>query len=144
MIVDTSAIIAILRGEPDRAAFALAMEHASVLRMSAATYLEAGIVFDAARDPVASRRFDDFLTEGAFIIEPVTRDQARIAREAYWDFGRGSGHPAKLDFGDCFSYALAKALGEPLLFKGDDFARTDIVAAIRDATAALVRRRGIC
>jgi len=78
---------------------------------------------------VASRRFDDLVREANLIIEPVTEAQARIARDAYRDFGRGSGHPAKLSFGDCFAYALAKIAGEPLLFKGDDFAHTDIAAA---------------
>ena len=78
---------------------------------------------------MASRRFDDLVREANLIIEPVTEAQARIARDAYRDFGRGSGHPAKLSFGDCFAYALAKIAGEPLLFKGDDFAHTDIAAA---------------
>lgn len=88
-------------------------------------------MIDASRDPVASRRFDDLVREAEFVIEPVTAAQARLAREAYRDFGRGSGHPAKLNFGDCFAYALARDTGEPLLFKGKDLARTDIRPAIK-------------
>ena len=86
-------------------------------------------MIDGSRDPIASRRFDDLLRVGEFSIEPVTEEQARIAREAYRDFGKGSGHPAQLNFGDCFAYGLAKVTGEPLLFKGNDFSRTDIAPA---------------
>jgi ribonuclease VapC len=129
MIIDSSALIAILRAEPDAERCAQAIEAASDCRLSAASFVEAAAVIDSSRDPVASRRFDDFLREAAIIIEPVTEEQARIAREAYRDFGRGSGHPARLNFGDCFAYALARALGEPLLFVGGDFGHTGIVAA---------------
>jgi ribonuclease VapC len=87
-------------------------------------------VIDGSRDPVASRRFDELLLTAEFVIEPVTEAQARLARDAYYDFGRGSGHPARLNFGDCFAYALAKDLREPLLFKGEDFKHTDIVSAL--------------
>ena len=83
-------------------------------------------MIDGSKDPVASRRFDELIEAAQIAIEPVTEAQARIARQAYRDFGKTSGHPAKLNFGDCFSYALAKAKGEPLLFKGDDFSRTDV------------------
>ena len=86
-------------------------------------------MIDGSRDPIAIRRFDDLVKEARIVIEPVTEVQARIAREAYRDFGKGSGHPAKLNFGDCFAYALAKTTGEPLLFKGDDFIQTDIIPA---------------
>jgi len=130
MIVDTSALIAILRDEPEAVACAKAIEAAISCRVSAANFVEAALVIDSSRDPVASRRFDDLCREAHLAIEPVTEAQARIAREAYRDFGRGSGHPAKLNFGDCFAYALAKVSGEPLLFKGDDFAHTDITAAL--------------
>lgn len=130
MIVDTSALIAILRGEPEAPALAYTMQAAETRRLSAATYVEAGVVIDGARNPASSRWFDAFLQEGAFVIEPVTAEQAKIAREAYRDFGRGSGHPARLNFGDCFAYALAKALNEPLLFKGEDFAQTDVKRAL--------------
>jgi ribonuclease VapC len=130
VIIDTSALIAILRDEPEAADCARAIEAASDRRISAANFVEAAIVIDGSRDPVASRRFDDLVREAQLVIEPVTEAQARIAREAYRDFGRGSGHPARLNFGDCFAYALARARGEPLLFKGADFAHTDIARAL--------------
>ena len=130
MIVDTSALIAILRDEQDALTYARAIASAPIRRVSAATYVETAAVIDGSRDPIASRRFDDLLREARFVIEPVTEAQAHIAREAYRDFGRGSGHQARLNFGDCFAYALAKAMNEPLLFKGDDFTRTDITSAL--------------
>jgi ribonuclease VapC len=130
VIVDTSALIAILRDEPDARLYANAIEQADSRRLSAANFVEAAAIIDSARDPVASRRFDDLCREAELTIEPVTEAQARIAREAYRDFGRASGHPAKLNFGDCFAYALAKAKGESLLFKGSDFAHTDISKAV--------------
>jgi len=126
MIIDASALIAILRDEPDAASYGRAIEQANERRLSAVNFVEAAVVIDANRDPIASRRFDELLTEAQIVIEPVTEIQARIARDAYRDFGKGSGHRANLNFGDCFAYALAKATGEPLLFKGDDFRRTDI------------------
>src|SRR5476649_1842747 len=130
MIIDASAIIAILRDEPEAALFARAIANVTNRRVSAVNFVEAAVVIDGSRDPIATRRFDDFIAEANFSIEPVTEAQAHIARNAYRDFGRGSGHPAKLNFGDCFSYALAKAFGEPLLFKGGDLAHTDIVVAV--------------
>jgi ribonuclease VapC len=87
-------------------------------------------VIDASRDPIAARRFDDFIREADISVAPVTENQAQIAREAYRDFGKGSAHPARLNFGDCFAYALAKESGEPLLFKGDDFSHTDVVPVL--------------
>ncbi len=126
MIVDTSALVAILRAEPEAATYADAIENAATRRISATNFVEAAVVIDGSRDPIASRRFDDLCREAELIIEPVTEAQARTAREAYRDFGKGSGHPAKLNFGDCFAYALAKIAGEPLLFKGDDFSQTDV------------------
>jgi ribonuclease VapC len=126
VIVDTSVLIAILRDEPEAPVFADAIAGAEVCRTSAASFLETAAVIDSNRDPVASRRFDELLATAQIIIEPVSEMQARIAREAYRDFGKGSGHPAQLNFGDCFTYALAKETGEPLLFKGDDFHHTDI------------------
>lgn len=129
MIVDTSALIVILRDEPDALSYAKAIAKASVRRISAANYVEAAAVIDASRDPIASRRFDDLLREAQVVIEPVTEAQARLAREAYRDFGRGGGHRARLNFGDCFAYALAKAANEPLLCKGDDFGHTDVKLA---------------
>jgi ribonuclease VapC len=130
MILDTSAIIAILRNEPDAAGFAQAIEDAAHRRISAVSYVEAAAVIDGSRDPVASRRLDDLLREAEVAIEPVTEAQARVAREAYRDFGKGSGHPAKLNFGDCFTYALARVMNEPILFKGDDFPHTDAKSAL--------------
>ena len=97
--------------------------------VSAANFVETALLIDGSRDPIASRRFDDLVKEAHIVIEPVTELHARIAREAYRDFGKGSGHPAKLNFGDCFAYALAKTAGEPLLFKGDDFIHTDVISA---------------
>jgi ribonuclease VapC len=131
MIIDTSAVLTILRNEPEARTFAQLIEEAVSRRVSAASFVEAAVVIDASRDPVASRRFDEFFQEARFVIEPVTETHARIAREAYRDFGKGSGHPAKLNFGDCFSYALAKVTREPLLFKGSDFLHTDITPAVR-------------
>ncbi len=130
MIVDTSAIVAILRDEPDAESFASAIADAKICRVSAVNYVEAAAVIDGSRDPIASRRFDDFFREATFSIEAVTLEQARIAREAYKDFGKGSGHPARLNFGDCFAYALAKAACEPILFKGQDFKHTDLTPVL--------------
>jgi ribonuclease VapC len=129
MILDTSALIAILRLEPEAAEFARIIERATQPRISAVSYVEAAAVIDGSKDPVASRRFDELIEAAQIAIEPVTEAQARIARHAYRDFGKTSGHPAKLNFGDCFSYALAKAKGQPLLFKGQDFSRTDVRGA---------------
>ncbi len=130
MILDTSAVIAILRDEPEAIRFAEAIENATHRRISAVNYVEAAAVIDGSRDPIASRRFDELLREAEVAIEPVTENQARMARAAYRDFGKGSGHPARLNFGDCFAYALAKAKREPLLFKGEDFAHTDVTRAL--------------
>ena len=105
------------------------MTNAPGLHLSAASYVEVGAVVDAARDAIASRRFDELLEMFQVIIEPVTASQARRAREAYRDFGRGSGHRAQLNFGDVFSYALATELRMPLLFKGRDFSETDVMTA---------------
>lgn len=133
MVIDTSALIAILRAEPNAPACAAAIEAAAIRRISAANYLETAVVIDGSRDPVASRRFDELVTEAALSVEPVTAHQAEIARAAYRDFGKGSGHPAGLDFGDCFAYALASDAGEPLLFVGNDFTHTDLRSALAGA-----------
>lgn len=130
MIIDTSAIIAILRDEPGAQSFAEAIETTRNRRVSAANYVEAAAVIEGNRNPIASRLFDDFFQEANFTIEPVTTEQARIAREAYRDFGKGSGHPAALNFGDCFAYALAKVMREPILFNGHDFTHTDLRPAL--------------
>ncbi len=130
MIVDSSALLALLRGEPESAIFAQAMESAPIRRISAANLLETAIVVDNARDPMASRRFDELIHEAQLVVEPVTEEQVHIAREAYRNFGKGRGHGAQLNFGDCFAYALSKTMEEPLLFKGADFRQTDIASAI--------------
>lgn len=98
--------------------------------MSAGTYLETAVVVDANRDPVLSARLDELLAVAEVTIEPVTQRHAEIARQAYRDFGKGSGQRAGLNFGDCFAYALARDSGQPLLFKGDDFSRTDLTPAL--------------
>jgi ribonuclease VapC len=133
MIVDTSALIAIVKAEPEAGAFAAAMEAAEVLRISAGTYFEAAIVTDGYRSPKLSARLDEILAHAKMVIEPVTVEQARIARQAYRDYGKGSGHPAGLNFGDCFSYALAREKREPMLWKGDDFGHTDIRSGLTKA-----------
>jgi ribonuclease VapC len=130
VILDASALIAILRAEPEAEAFADALAGATAPAVSAASYLEAGIVIDAQRDPVASRLLDLLIDEFDIAISAVTATQARIARQAYRDFGKGSGHPARLNFGDCFSYALAIERRSPLLFKGADFPHTDVLTAL--------------
>jgi ribonuclease VapC len=130
MIIDTSALVAILRDEPEAEICARAIESATARRLSAVNFVETAVVIDGSRDPIASRRFDELLREAGVRIEPVTEIQARLARDAYRDFGKGSGHSAKLNFGDCFAYALAKTTGESLLFIGADFGPTDIMSAI--------------
>jgi ribonuclease VapC len=130
MIIDTSAIVVILRDEPEAPACAKAIANTSSRRVSAVNYVEAAVVIDGSRSPVSSRRFDDLFREAQLIVEPVTEAQARIAREAYRDFGKSTGQRAGLNFGDCFAYALAKVTGEPLLFKGDDFRHTDVTPVL--------------
>lgn len=130
MIIDSSAVVAILRAEPDAARYADAIASAQIRRISAVNWLESAIVLSDPADPVTGRRFDEFVREAQLRIEPVTARQAEIARAAYRDFGRHSGHPARLNFGDCFAYALAADSGEAILFKGDDFAHTDLQSAM--------------
>jgi ribonuclease VapC len=131
VIVDTSALLAVLFDEPDAATFGALIDDAAACRLSAASFLEAAIVVDRTRSPVPGHRLDDLVRAADMIVEPVTEEQARIAREAYRQYGRGRGHLAGLNFGDCFAYALARVTGEPLLFKGDDFIHTDITPALR-------------
>lgn len=131
MILDTSAIIAILHGEAESELFRKVISQNRPLRLSAGTYVELGVVGLRARSPKIDRSIDDFIARAEIIIEPVTERQARIAREAYRDYGKGSGHPAGLNFGDCFAYALARDKGEPLLYKGVDFAHTDVRSALK-------------
>jgi ribonuclease VapC len=131
IVIDSSAIIAILLQERGFEACADAIANKRPAYMSAATYVEASIVIDGRRNPQLSRRLDDLSSEAQIIIEPVTPKQALIAREAYRDYGKGSGHPAGLNFGDCLAYALARDRGEPLLYKEADFAETDLRPAVR-------------
>jgi ribonuclease VapC len=128
MVIDTSALLAILLGEPEVGAFNEKIEADATRLLSAASYLEAAIIIDDRLGQEGGRDFRLFLLEADFEIVPVTIEQADVAREAYHRYGRGN-HPARLNFGDCFAYALAKVSNEPLLFKGDDFAKTDIVAS---------------
>jgi len=129
MIVDTSAILAILFEENDAELYARALAEADSCRMSAANFVEAAIVVDTQTKDKGSRQFDAFFRRAGIAIEPVSEEQAHVARQAYADFGKGR-HPASLNFGDCFAYALAKVTGEPLLFKGKDFKKTDIISAL--------------
>lgn len=129
MIVDSSAVLAILFDEKDAETFARILTEADSCRMSAANFVEVAIVVEAQTKNSGSRQFDAFFRRAGIVIEPVTEEQAHIARQAYTDFGKGR-HPVGLNFGDCFAYALAKASGEPLLFKGKDFKKTDIASAI--------------
>lgn len=130
MIVDTSAIMAIVKDEPEAQAFATLLASSPVNRISAATLVETSIVIDRSLPASAHGRLDALLDSSAMVIESVTAEHADLARTAHQRFGRGSAHPARLNFGDCFAYALAKATGEPLLYKGDDFGHTDIRSAL--------------
>jgi ribonuclease VapC len=130
VIVDTSAIVAMLWTEPEAEAVANNIYTAGGATLSAANYLEAGIVIDGDKDPVMSTALDTLIRDLEIEIAPVTVSQAKLARQAYRDFGKGSGHPAQLNFGDCFAYALAAESGEPLLYKGDDFAHAGLARVV--------------
>ena len=121
MIVDTSAVVAIIRREAEARRVTEMIVDAEAPQMSAANYLEAGIVLDREANGLLEPELDGLLTELRIVVAPVTASQARRARDAHRNFGRGSGHPAKLNYGDCFAYALATETGRPLLYKGDDF-----------------------
>ena len=129
MIVDTSALIAILAEEPDSEVYIQAISRAPGCRISAGNFLELSIVIDGQFGAEVLRQCDALFRRVAMVIEPFTVEQAHVARQAFHDFGKGR-HAAGLNFGDCFAYALAKATGEPLLFKGDDFRRTDVISAL--------------
>jgi ribonuclease VapC len=126
LIVDSSALMTIVLDEPQAAACLGALLESPANRMSAATFLEAAIVADRLPDPNDRARFDRLIDRLDIVAEPLTARQATIAREAYGRFGKGIGHPARLNFGDCFAYALAKDFDEPLLFVGRDFVHTDV------------------
>ena len=128
MVIDTSAVMAVLLDEPERGRFTALIGAATPRRMSAVTLVEATMVFEGRKGPAGAGRVDRFVEDGEIEVVPVSVDQARLAQEAFRRFGKGR-HPAGLNLGDVFAYALARATGEPLLFKGDDFARTDIAKA---------------
>ena len=129
MIIDSSALIAILFAENDAARYATAISEADINRISAASFVETAMVVEYYAGLRGGHLFDDLLRRARIVIEPVSIEQAHLARQAFRDFGKGR-HAAGLNFGDCFVYALAKSFAEPLLFKGSDFAKTDIVAAV--------------
>lgn len=128
-MIDSSALVAILLGEPERDRLLGAIRATGRCALSAAGYVECGIVIDSRGRPGASRRFDLLLESEGIEVAPLTATQAAIARQAHVEYGRGSGHAARLNLGDCFAYALATDLGEALLFTGDDFGHTDVVRA---------------
>jgi ribonuclease VapC len=130
VIVDTSALMALINREADAESYAEALAGAHSPAISAATFLETAVVVDARRDPAASRQLDSLMRAAALEVVDVTYEPARVARDAFRDFGKGSGHPARPTFGDCFAYALASVREEPLLFNGDDFVHTDITPAL--------------
>lgn len=130
MIVDSSVLVAILQEEPEAPSLLKTLAgHQGILRLSAANYLETAIVIDCNSSAELSTRLDALIAELGIEIVPVSPQHASIGRVAYRTYGKGN-HPARLNFGDCFAYALAKATGEPLLFKGDDFVHTDVTAAL--------------
>ncbi len=131
MIVDASALLALVLDEADARRFAEAMAGAPTLRMSAVNWFEAAMVVDRRGDPFARNRFDDFVNRFGIMVDPVDRSHAELARNAWEQFGRGR-HKAKLNFGDCLAYGFAKGEGEPLLFKGNGFSETDIEPALKD------------
>lgn len=128
MILDTSALVAILFEEPEAEDFARLILESDVCRLSVANRLELAMVLERQAKAEAARQAEAFLRAAAIVEEPVTLQQGTLARQAFYDFGRGR-HRARLNFGDCFAYALAKAMDEPLLFKGHDFAKTDVRVA---------------
>jgi ribonuclease VapC len=130
MIVDSSAMVAIVWAEPEAKPFIAAIVGSDRATMSAANYLEASIVIDRDRSPVISARLDATVHQLEIEIAPVTASQAKLARQAYRDFGKGSGHKAQLNFGDCFAYALAMERGEALLYKGDDFVHAGLARVV--------------
>lgn len=129
MILDSSAVLAILFREPDFEAYEAAIASAPYRRISAANFVEVSIVVESRGGHAVVQQWDALVREAGIAVESVTEEQALIARQAFSDYGKGR-HPAALNFGDCFAYALAKSIGEPLLFKGQDFRQTDILPAL--------------
>jgi ribonuclease VapC len=130
MILDTSAVMAVLQDEPERREFNEAIEAAPVVRISAPTYVEASLVVEARFGAEGLLAFDRLLELASVQMEAFDSVQAKAARDGFTRYGKGR-HPAGLNLGDCFSYALARVVGEPLLFKGDDFSQTDVAVAAR-------------
>jgi ribonuclease VapC len=130
MVVDTSAVVAILRQESGAESLLRRLTAAGSRRISAANLLEAAIVLESKSGERGGEQLDLFLTRAQIEVEPVTAEQVRIARKAWRRYGKGSSHAARLNFGDCFSYALAQSLGEELLYKGSDFAHTVIARGV--------------
>jgi ribonuclease VapC len=128
MVIDTSAVLAWLKQEPERERIVAALEADPVRRMSAVSLLEAHIVVRAREHPDMVGKLQRFLEEIEALIMPFDEHQARLADAAYQRYGKGQGHKAQLNFGDCATYALAQATGEPLLFVGDDFSHTDLTS----------------
>lgn len=128
MIVDSSAVMALVLGEPEQIAFNRLLTNAHHCQISAGNWVELAAVITRRAEPLGTA-IDLVMSHYQIAIAPVTADQARIGHAAYCQYGRGTGHIANLNFGDCFSYALARATGEPLLFKGDDFVHTDVAVA---------------
>jgi ribonuclease VapC len=128
MILDTSILSAIFFGEPEGDHYVQMIHDSDRCSISAANFVELSMVIEGQLGPEAGRQLDIFFRRAEIVIEVVTVEQAHLARQAFLDFGKGR-HPAQLNFGDCFAYALARATGEPLLFKGTDFSKTDILKA---------------
>lgn len=126
MVIDTSALLAILQNEPERRKFNEAIETAETRSLSTASLVECSMILESRYGPDGVRDLDLFMAKAQVSLVPVDEEQADIARKAFRKYGKGR-HPAGLNFGDCFSYALAQALGEPLLFKGNDFVQTDAI-----------------
>ena len=132
MILDSSALLALVLNEPEAPRFAEAMAGALRLRMPAPGWVEAAMLIDRRGNAIARSRLDAFRHHFRIEVAPFTEEHASLAREALRTFGKGTGHPARLNFGDCIAYAFAKHEREPLLFKGDDFLYTDIEPALKD------------
>ena len=129
MIVDTSAVLAVLFDEPDAERFTKAIAEAPHCRMSAANFMEAALVVEGRAGLAGGHELDIFIERAAIELVPVSVEHAQAARRAWQRFSKGN-HPAGLNFGDCFAYALAEVTGEPLLYKGEDFALTDVESAL--------------
>jgi len=126
MVIDTSAILAWLKEEPERARIVAALEAHSARRLSAVSLLEAQIVVRGREHPALLEKLERFLDEIEVLVMPFDETQARLAADAFQRYGKGQGHPAQLNMGVCAVYALAKSMNEPLLFVGNDFAQTDV------------------